>query len=447
MILTYVNTAAVMQTCREARSRMINPYRIDGTLTKIVGLTLEAKGCRGAIGSRFEIHSAHAAPVEAELIGFKGEDSYLLPLQYSEGLLPGARVTPSAQKSEVCVGEALLGRVVDANNQPIDSRGECVTNTRYPLYGRRINPLDRELISTPLDVGVQVINGLFTIGKGQRIGLFAGTGVGKSVLLGMIAKSTRADVVVIALVGERGREVREFIDKTLSKSALQKSVVVATPADDPPLLRYQGALTAMTIAEYFRDQGKDVLLIMDSLTRFAQAQREIALSIGEPPASRGYPPSVFAKLPTLVERGGCLKGAGSITSIYTVLTEGDDLNDPVADAARGILDGHIVLSRQLADQGVYPAVSVLSSISRVMPDIIDPEHYKIAMLFKKHYATYMQQEDLINIGAYKRGSNPEIDAALHYLPALKKYIQQSPNDKLTLDESKAALASIFGEAS
>jgi flagellum-specific ATP synthase len=441
--VSYVSATHILQKLTRAKTAVINPYRIQGELTKIVGLALEAKGCRGSIGSRFQITSEHHVSTEAELIGFEGDVSYLLPLDYSRGLLPGSRVIPFTNNSEIAVGYGLLGRVVDANNQPIDQLGPLALSEKYPLYGKRINPLDRDLITEPLDVGVRVINGLLTVGKGQRIGLFAGTGVGKSVLLGMITRATQADVVVIALVGERGREVREFIDKTLTKDALKKSVIVATPADDPPLFRYQGALTAMTIAEYFRDQGKDVLLIMDSLTRFAHAQREIALSIGEPPASRGYPPSVFTKLPNLVERGGRLKNSGSITGIYTVLTEGDDLNDPIADASRGILDGHIILSRDLADQGIYPAVSVLSSISRIMPDIISSDHQSAAALFKKLYATYAQQEDLINIGAYKKGNNPEIDQAMHFLPALKKYIQQSPNEMQNFQQSEQELMSIF----
>lgn len=441
--MSYVSASEILHQLNQAKTAAINPYRIQGQLTKIIGLALEARGCSGSIGSRFLIDSGSGHSSEAELIGFEGDVSYLLPLNYSHGILPGARVIPISSSSSISVGDALLGRVVDANNKPIDQKGSMVLNEKYPLHGRRINPLMRELIDEPLDVGVRVINGLLTIGKGQRIGLFAGTGVGKSVLLGMITKATRADVVVVALVGERGREVREFVDKTLSAEAFKKSVVVATPADDPPLLRFQGALTAMTIAEYFRDQGKDVLLIMDSLTRFAHAQREIGLSIGEPPASRGFPPSVFTKLPHLVERGGRLKSGGSITGIYTVLTEGDDLNDPIADAARGILDGHIVLSRQLADEGVYPAISVLSSISRIMNDIISDEHKHAASVFKKHYAAYMQQEDLINIGAYKKGNNVELDSAVHLFPQLKKYIQQRPDEMIYLDQSKKELVSLF----
>lgn len=441
--MSYINASHILQKIKLAQTTAINPYRIQGTLTKIVGLAIEAKGCCGSIGSRFEIKSDQGVSTQAELIGFKDDISYLLPLNYSQGLLPGSRVIPSATGSMVGVGYGLLGRVVDANNQPIDQLGPLFVSENYPLYGRRINPLDRESIEEALDVGVRVINGLHTIGKGQRIGLFAGTGVGKSILLSMITKSTKADIVVIALVGERGREVREFIDKTLTPETLKKSVIIATPADDPPLFRYQGALTAMTIAEYFRDQGKDVLLIMDSLTRFAHAQREIALSIGEPPASRGYPPSVFTKIPNLVERGGRLKNSGSITGIYTVLTEGDDLNDPIADAARGILDGHIFLSRDLADQGIYPAVSVLSSISRVMPDIVSPDHKRAALLFRKLYASYMQQEDLINIGAYKKGNNAEIDQAIQFFPILKKYIQQAPDEIETFEKSQSELLSIF----
>lgn len=441
--MSYISASKVLERLNNAKKAKIALFRVEGVLTKIIGLALEAKGCLGPIGSRFKIASSNEVSTDAELIGFENDVSYLLPLRYSHGLLPGSRVIPSSVSNSVGVGFGLLGRVVDANAEPIDSLGQLPINELYPLQGQLINPLERELIVDPLDVGVKAINGLLTIGKGQRIGLFAGTGVGKSVLLGMITKATKADVIVIALVGERGREVREFIDKTLTKEAMKKSVVVATPADESPLFRYQGALTAMTIAEYFRNQGKDVLLIMDSLTRFAQAQREIGLSIGEPPVSRGYPPSVFAKLPALIERGGRLKNSGSITGIYTVLTEGDDLNDPIADAARGILDGHIVLSRDLADQGIYPAISILSSISRIMPDIVSQDHLDATNLFKKLYATYMQQEDLINIGAYKQGTSSEIDQAIHFFPKLKQYVQQSPKDNCSFEDSEVALFSIF----
>lgn len=423
----------------KSKSKTVKPFRVHGELVKIVGLVLEAKGCSGSIGSRFQIESAHGVVTEAELIGFSGDVSYLLPLSHAQGLVPGSPVIPCEDGSSILVGNEMLGRVLNANGKPIDQGASLRLTERYPLYGRPTNPLDRDFIEEPLDVGVRAINSLLTIGKGQRIGLFAGTGVGKSVLLGMITRFTSADVIVIGLIGERGREVREFTDRIMSKEVFKKSVVVVTPADDPPLLRYQGALTAMTICEYFRDQGKNVLLIMDSLTRFAQAQREIALSIGEPPVSRGYPPSVFTKLPNLVERGGRLKDKGSITTIYTVLTEGDDLQDPIADAARGVLDGHIILSRQLADQGIYPAISVLSSISRVMSDIVSKEHHVASAFFKRLYATYHDQEDLINIGAYKNGSNKEIDEAIAYYPALKKFMQQRPEEFCSFEESKKTL--------
>lgn len=423
----------------KSKSKTVKPFRVHGELVKIVGLVLEAKGCLGSIGSRFQIDSGNGVVTEAELIGFSGDVSYLLPLSHSQGLVPGSPVIPFEDGSSMLVGDEMLGRVLNANGKAIDQGGALRLSERYPLHGRPINPLDRDFIEEPLDVGVRAINALLTIGKGQRIGLFAGTGVGKSVLLGMITRFTSAEVIVIGLIGERGREVREFTDRIMNKEVFKKSVVVVTPADDPPLLRYQGALTAMTICEYFRDQGKNVLLIMDSLTRFAQAQREIALSIGEPPVSRGYPPSVFTKLPNLVERGGRLKDKGSITSIYTVLTEGDDLQDPIADSARGILDGHIILNRQLADQGVYPAISVLSSISRVMSDIVSKDHNAASSFYKKMYATYTDQEDLINIGAYKNGTNKEIDEAIVHYPLLKKFIQQNPEDFCGFDESKKAL--------
>lgn len=427
----------------KAKQQKIATVQFEGKLTQIVGLALEAKGCSAPTGARFLIEASNGNRTEAELVGFRGDVSYLLPLDYSQGIVPGARVIYRNQSSSVGVGEDLLGRVVDANTKPLDGQGTLIFDDHYPIHGRRINPLARGLVEQPLDVGVRAINGLLTIGKGQRIGLFAGTGVGKSVLLGMITKATQADVVVIALVGERGREVREFVDKTLGKAAMHKAVVVATPADDPPLFRYQGALTATTIAEYFRDQGKDVLLIMDSLTRFAQAHREVAISIGEPPASRGYPPSVFTKIPNLIERAGRLADGGSITAIYTVLTEGDDLNDPVADSARGILDGHIVLSRELAEQAIYPSISILSSISRTMTDVVSDEHKQAASMFKKHYANYMQHQDLINIGAYQAGSNAEVDQAIALFPSLRGYLQQGENEAHGYHESEQTLSEIF----
>lgn len=424
---------------KNAAEQDVCAFQKIGKLTKIVGLALEASGCSGSIGSRFKITTNDGAETIAEVVGFNRETLYLLPYNYSQGLLPGASVCPLTNESSIQVGSALLGRVLNAQGKPIDDLGEMSFEEKYPLHGKPINPLKRGCVDKVLDVGVRAINGLVTIGQGQRIGLFAGTGVGKSVLLSMIAKGTSADVVVVGLIGERGREVKEFVEKTLGKAALTKAVVVVTPADDPPLLRLQGALTATTIAEYFRDQGNNVLLIMDSLTRFAQAQREIALSIGEPPATKGYPPSVFTKIPRLIERAGSIEGGGSITGIYTVLTEGDDANDPVSDSARGILDGHILLDRSLAERGVYPSISVLSSVSRTMGAVTDAEQIKLANNYKKMYATYAQNEDIISLGGYKSGINPELDYAIEKQPALVDYIKQSMDEACCFEESVEAL--------
>ena len=368
-----------------------------------------------------------------------------MPIGRIQGLSPGARVIPLPQKPEIQVGNELLGRVIDGTGAPIDSIGEIKTQSHAPLIGNSINPLNRKPISQPLDVGVRVINALLTVGKGQRVGLFAGSGVGKSVLLGQMTRYTEADVVVVGLIGERGREVREFVEHTLGSKDLQRSVVVATPADDPPLLRIHGAWRATAIAEYFRDQGKNVLLLMDSLTRFAHAQRELALAIGEPPVTKGYPPSVFAQIPQLVERAGngSLENSGSITAIYTVLAEGDDQNDPIVDAVRSILDGHFVLSRTLAEAGVYPAISTEASISRVMNNIVDQKQIQAAQHFKHLYSTYEQNRDLINVGAYQKGSDPEIDHAMMYFPYLQEFIKQPSNEKSSYSNSIQSLYDMF----
>ena len=344
--------------------------QVQGRLTRMVGLTLEAVGCRAAIGDRCKIVNSDQDSIEAEVVGFSGESLYLMPTGEPHGLSPNARVIPLGRSGNVRTGDDLLGRIINGNGEPLDDLGPIKAKHRVPLKGTPINPLNRTVITEPLDVGVRPINAFLTVGKGQRIGLFAPSGVGKSVLLGMMSRYTNADVIVVGLIGERGREVKEFIEHSLGAEGRARSVVVATPADDPPLMRLHGALLATSIAEYFRDQGKDVLLLMDSLTRFAQAQREIALTIGEPPATRGYPPSVFAKLPQLVERAGNGdEGGGSITAFYTVLTEADLHNDPIADSARAILDGHIVMSRKLAESGIYPAIDIEASISRVMNQI------------------------------------------------------------------------------
>jgi len=405
------------------------PLMVEGRLTRMVGLTLEALGFQAPIGSRCEIHGGSGQKIEAEVVGFSGDILYLMPTGETRGLVPNARVRPLRNDSQVPVGDALLGRVVDGACKPLDGKGPLNVKDKMPLHGEAVNPLARSPIRQHLDVGVQAINALLSVGRGQRMGLFAGSGVGKSVLLGMMTRFTEADVIVVGLIGERGREVKEFIEDILGEEGLSRSVVVASPADHSPLMRLHGAMLATSIAEYFRDQGQHVLLLMDSLTRYAQAQREIALAIGEPPATKGYPPSVFSLLPQLVERAG--NGAddgGSITAFYTVLTEGDDQQDPIADAARAILDGHIVLSRRLAESGHYPAIDVEASISRVMPQVISAEHLQHAQDFKRIASTYRQNQDLINIGAYAIGSDVKIDEAIALYPVLQNLVQQGMNE-------------------
>ena len=417
------------------------PMVVEGKLTRMVGLTLEAVGCQAAIGGRCEVLVPNGDSIEAEVVGFAGDRLYLMPTGAIHGLTPNARVIPSARVSEARVGDALLGRVLDGAGNPLDGGAMPRTSARMPLAGKPINPLTRRPIREPLDVGVRAINALFTVGRGQRMGLFAGSGVGKSVLLGMMTRFTNADVIVVGLIGERGREVKEFIENILGSQGMARAVVVASPADDPPLMRMHGAMLATSIAEYFRDQGKQVLLLMDSLTRFAQAQREIALAIGEPPATKGYPPSVFAKLPQLVERAGNGKaGGGSITAFYTVLTEGDDNNDPIGDAARAILDGHIFLSRQLAESGHYPAIDIEASISRAMTEITDAQQQRTTRRFKQLYSTYQQQRDLISVGAYTRGSDARTDEAIEYFPRLLNFLQQDMHQPVSLAASVSELA-------
>ena len=421
----------------------VEDFAVEGRLTRMVGLTLEAVGFQAPIGSRCEVQGAHGRQIEAEVVGFSGNILYLMPTGDVRGLVPNARVRPLRSDSQVPVGEALLGRVVDGACKPLDGKGPLKVKDRVPLHGEPINPLARAPVREHLDVGVQAVNALLSVGRGQRMGLFAGSGVGKSVLLGMMTKFTEADVIVVGLIGERGREVKEFIEDILGEEGLRRAVVVASPADHSPLMRLHGAMLATSIAEYFRDQGKQVLLLMDSLTRYAQAQREIALAIGEPPATKGYPPSVFSLLPQLVERAGNGDNGGAITAIYTVLTEGDDQQDPIADAARAILDGHIVLSRQLAESGQYPAIDVEASISRVMPQIIDQQHLQQAQNFKQIYSTYRQNQDLINVGAYAAGSDIKIDEAIAMFPHLKTLMQQGMNESVNWEQSVTNLTMLM----
>src|SRR5688572_12516370 len=412
----------------------------EGVLRRAVGLTLEASGCSAPLGSRCRVETQGGVWVDAEVVGFSGERTYLMPSAELHGLLPNARVVPSRRRGGVEVGEGLLGRVIDSDGVPLDGRGPIRAEGTVSLSGAAINPLVREPITQSLDVGVRAINALLPIGRGQRIGLFAGSGVGKSTLLGMMTRYTAADIIVVGLIGERGREVRDFVESTLGEEGLQRSVVVAAPADRPPLARLHGALRATAIAEYYRDQGLHVLLLMDSLTRFAHAQREIGLSVGEPPTTRGYPPSVFARLPALVERAGNgADGRGSITAFYTVLTEGDDQQEPIADAARAILDGHIVLSRRIADGGQYPAIDVEVSVSRVMQDITDAPWRERIRKLKRLMAAHSAQRDLIAIGAYQRGSDPVVDEAVTRWPAIQAFLGQDVTEAANVESSRAAL--------
>jgi flagellum-specific ATP synthase len=418
-----------------------------GKLRRVVGLTLEAVGVEAALGERVWVLDEQDRRIEAEVVGFSGDSVYLMPTEEIRGLSPNARVMHAGGNLDAPVGEALLGRVVDGAGFAIDGRGPVFTRQRAPLIGDPINPLDRQPIREPLDVGVRAINALFTAGRGQRLGLFAGSGVGKSTLMGMMTRFTEADVIVVGLIGERGREVRDFVESTLGEEGMRRAVIVATPADRPPLMRLRGAWMATTIAEYFRDQGKKVLLLMDSLTRFAQAKREIALAVGEPPATKGYPPSVFASLPALVERAGSSgSGRGSLTAFYTVLVEGDDTNDPIADAARAILDGHIVLDRAMAEAGVFPAIDVEASISRAMNEITAEDHRELVRRFRQVHAAYRQNEDLIAVGAYRKGSDPRIDEAVALRPAMLDFLRQDRCSAVSLDASVEALAGIMSDS-
>ncbi|WP_417614591.1 flagellar protein export ATPase FliI [Oceanisphaera sp.] len=412
-----------------------------GRLTRVVGLTLEAEGCTAAVGSLCKIQTQFG-DMDAEVVGFSDDKLFLMPSESLKGVIPGARVTPIGQGEGVPVGMELLGRVIDGMGQPLDGLGPIVTRQNADFTAQRINPMSRKPIREPMDVGVRAINALITVGQGQRMGLFAGSGVGKSVLLGMMTRGAKADVVIVGLIGERGREVKEFIDEILGDEGRARSVVVAAPADSSPLMRLKGCETALTLAEYFRDQGLKVLLLMDSLTRYAQAQREIALAVGEPPASKGYPPSVFARLPALVERAGNGNenaGQGGITAFFTVLTEGDDLQDPIADASRAILDGHIVLSRQLADSGHYPAIDIEKSISRVMTSVTTEAHQQQARAVKQAYALYQQNHDLINLGAYQSGADPRLDMAIQIRPRLDHFLTQGMTDAIAMPACLAEL--------
>jgi len=451
--------------CRRAVS-WATPIAASGRLTRVSGLVMEAVGLRLPVGSQCHIQIPGGQSIEAEVAGVAGDRLFIMPATDIYGVMPGARVIPddplAAQPPrlgmryiprrraqdrvrQVPVGDSLLGRVLDGAGRPLDGMGTLSLERRVPLYSRPINPLERAPIRQTLDVGVRAINGLLTVGRGQRLGLFAGSGVGKSILLGMMARMTEADIVVVGLIGERGREVKEFIDRILGSEGMARAVVVAAPADHPPLMRLNGAAYAMSIAEYFRDQGKHVLLIMDSLTRYAMAQREVALAIGEPPATKGYPPSVFAKLPQLAERAGNGRsGSGSITAFFTVLMEGDDQQDPIADAARAILDGHIVLSRDLADAGHYPAIDIEASISRAQPDLLSDEALERTRRFKYLYSRYMRSRDLLAVGAYVPGADLVLDEGVRLYPRMQGYLMQGMREQASLDAARTDLGEVLG---
>ena len=420
------------------------PYALTGRVQEMVGLVISSRGPESAVGRICEIEMPPPEePITAEVVGFRQGEVLLMPQGQVRGVRPHARVVLQPQEAMVQVGETLLGRVLDGLGRPLDDKGPLNTRLAYPLYAKPLNPIRREKIREPLDVGIRAINGLLTLGRGQRVGIFAGSGVGKSTLMGMMARFTRSDVSVIGLIGERGREVKEFIDHDLGEEGLARSCVVAATSDTPPLTRLRGAYLATAIAEYFRDQGKHVLLLMDSITRFAMAAREIGLAIGEPPTARGYTPSVFTRLPGLLERAGACQGKGSITGIYTVLVDGDDLLEPIADATRSILDGHIVLSRALADQGHYPSIDILASISRLMSQVAKPEHRHLRENLVRVLAAYRRAEDLVNINAYVKGSNPEIDYALEKIEAVQRYLRQSADEGISLERAVEDLEAIF----
>lgn len=427
-----------------ARIKDLNPLKVSGKVIQIVGLVVEGYCPTATVGTLCHlIPLSGGEPVAAEVVGFRDSRALLMPLGDLRGLGPGSLIQVVRDSAALPVGDHLLGRVIDALGQPLDGGPLAPCEDECPLYALPPGPMERKNIADPLDLGVRAINGMLTCGTGQRMGIMAGSGVGKSVLLGMMAKHTRADINVIALIGERGREVREFIERDLGPEGLARSVVVTATSDQSPLLRMRGAFVATTIAEYFCNQGKNVLLLMDSVTRFAMAMREVGLAIGEPPTTKGYTPSVFATLPKLLERAGTFEGKGSITGLYTVLVEGDDMNEPVADAVRSILDGHIVLSRDLAARNHFPAIDVLRSASRVMRDIVSEEHQQLSGRIRDIMATYREAEDLINIGAYVEGSNGKIDFAISQIDAVQQFLRQGMNDAVTMDETIAELGSLL----
>jgi flagellum-specific ATP synthase len=422
----------------------IDPIQVRGKVTNIVGLVIEGHGPGSAMGGMCEIFSKDMhKSIMSEVVGFRDKRVLLMPLGDLDGIGPGSAIVARRSNPLVRVGNEMLGRIIDGMGNPLDGKGIMTMDSEKPLYGKPLNPLKKKRIDEPLDLGIKAINAILTVGKGQRMGIMSGSGVGKSVLLGMMARHTKADVNVIALIGERGREVREFIERDLGEEGLKRSVVIVATSDQPGLIRIRGAYLATTIAEFFRDQGKDVLLMMDSATRLAMAMREIGLAIGEPPTTKGYTPSFFAKMPKLMERVGNSSSKGSITGLYTVLVEGDDFSEPVADTIRSIVDGHINLSRDLAARNQYPAIDILRSISRVMPDIVDSEHLELSLKIKKHMAVYEDARDLINIGAYVPGNNPDIDTAIQYIDAINTFLSQRIDVKTSIEETIAGMRQIL----
>ncbi|HMK49484.1 MAG TPA: FliI/YscN family ATPase [Thermodesulfovibrionales bacterium] len=422
----------------------VDPMKTYGRIAEITGIIVKATGIKATIGESCKIFAEDNMSLDADIVGFRDGKVMLMAIGELAGIRLGSRVLPLGKKVSIRVSGDLKGRVINGTGEPLDGKGP-VNGMDYPLLSQTPHPLRRRRITEPLDLGIRAINGLLTCGKGQRIGIFSGPGVGKSVLLGMIAKYTEATVNVIAMVGERGREVREFIEKDLGKDGIAKSVVVVSTSEQPPLAKVRAALAATAIAEYFRDRGENVLLLMDSLTRVAQAQREIGLAIGEPPTAKGYTPSVFAMLPKILERVGTSESSGSITGIYTVLVEGDDHADPVADSAKAVLDGHIVLSRDLAMESHYPSIDILRSISRLMPDIADDRHKEFASRFTEVLATYKKFEDMINLGAYKEGANPKVDYAIKMIDRMKTYLKQGMSEKRDLGDALQGLYVLFDE--
>lgn len=418
-------------------------YRHVGKVTQVVGLVIEGNGPAVSIGEMCLVIPDGAPPLKAEVVGFRQDAVLLMPLGSIKGVHPGSLILSQGRAEVIRVGKGLLGRVIGPMGQPLDGRPPPSLSEWAPLQADPINPMRRRRIDAPLDLGVRAVNGLLTVGRGQRLGIFSGSGVGKSTLMGMMARYTGADVAVIGLVGERGREVVEFLEKELGREGLARSVVVVATSDEPPLMRLRAAYVATAAAEYFRRQGKHVLLLMDSITRFAMAQREIGLAAGEPPTSKGYPPSIFMLLPRLLERAGRDQGEGSITGIYTVLMEGDDIHDPIVDAVRGILDGHVLLSRELAGAGHYPAIDVMGSVSRLMSDVASPRHRELAARIREVLSTYARAEDMINIGAYAHGSNPAIDRALKLIGPIRAFLQQAVETRAGLTESVAAMEALF----